>query len=171
MAITYDSAGQQIGLSGSTTAPSFAPRQVAVTPFDPSRQMLQQSETDLTAFAKFSETLNTFLKTKGEEKIKTEKAKGFSKFLDGKVAASPQTISQFQTNRAVVEAGAAVDLSVAKDANKDPNKVGVASTIVAGSPALRGWEAVGYAEAQVQAAPADLENYLSSNRRSTTEIN
>jgi hypothetical protein len=170
MAITYDSAGQQIGLSGSTTAPSFAPRQVAVTPFDPSRQMLQQSETDLAAFAKFSETLNTFLKTKGEERIKTEKAKGFSKFLDGKVAASPQTISQLQTNRAVVEAGAAVDLSVAKDANKDPNKVGVASTIVAGSPALRGWEAVGYAEAQVQAAPADLENYLSSNRRSTKPL-
>jgi hypothetical protein len=170
MAITYDSAGQQIGLSGSTTAPSFAPRQVAVTPFDPSRQMLQQSETDLTAFAKFSETLNTFLKTKGEEKIKTEKAKGFSKFLDGKVAASPQTISQLQTNKALVETGAAVDLSVAKDANKDPTKVGVASTIVAGSPALRGWEAVGYAEAQVQAAPADLENYLSSNRRSTKAL-
>jgi len=170
MAITYDSAGQQIGLSGSTTAPSFAPRQVAVTPFDPSRQMLQQSETDLTAFAKFSETLNTFLKTKGEEKIKTEKAKGFSKFLDGKVAASPQTISQLQTNKAVVDAGATVDLSVAKDATKDPNKVGVASTIIAGSPALRGWEAVGYAEAQVQAAPADLENYLSSNRRSTQPL-
>ena len=166
MASIYESTGPQIGLTGPGTAPSFQPGQA----YDPSRQMLQQSERDLTAFAQFSETLNTFLKAKGEERIKTEKAKGFSKFLDGKVAASPQTINQLQTNKAVVDAGAAVDLSMAKDATKDPNKVGVASTIIAGSPALRGWEAVGYAEAQVQAAPADLENYLSSNRRSTTEI-
>jgi hypothetical protein len=170
MAISYESAGQQVTLSGSQTAPSFQPRQVAVTPFDPSRQMLQQSETDLSAFAKFSETLNAFLKTKGEEKIKQEKARGFSKFLDGKVAASPKTISQFQVNKAAVDAGAAADLAVANAAKDDPTKTGVAATIVAGSPALRGWEAVGYAEAQVQAAPADLENYLSSNRRSTKPI-
>jgi hypothetical protein len=166
MASIYESTGPQIPLSGPGIAPSFQPGQA----YDPSRQILQQSERDLTAFAQFSETLNTFLKAKGEERIKKEKAKGFSKFLDGKVAASPQTISQLQTNKAVVDAGATVDLSMAKDATKDPNKVGVASTIIAGSPALRGWEAVGYAEAQVQAAPADLENYLSSNRRSTTEI-
>ena len=166
MASIYESTGPQIPLSGPGTEPSFQPGQA----YDPSRQMLQQSERDLTAFAQFSETLNTFLKAKGEERIKKDKAKGFSQFLDGKVAASPQTISQLQTNKAVVDAGATVDLSMAKDATKDPNKVGVASTIIAGSPALRGWEAVGYAEAQVQAAPADLENYLSSNRRSKTEI-
>ena len=170
MAIPYESAGQQVGLTGSQTAPSFAPRQVGITPYDPSRQMLQQSETDLSAFAKFSETLNAFLKTKGEEKIKQEKARGFSKFLDGKVAASPKTISQFQVDKATVEAGAATDLAVANAAKNDPTKTGVASTIVAGSPALKGWEAVGYAEAQVQAAPADLENYLSSNRRSTKPL-
>lgn len=170
MAITYESAGQTVPLSGSQTAPSFAPRQVAVTPFDPSRQMLQQSEQDLTAFAKFSETLNSFLKTKGEERIKVEKARGFSKFLDGKVAASPETINKLQVNKAMVEAGATTDLAVANAAKNDPTKTGVAATIVAGSPALRGWEAVGYAEAQVQAAPADLENYLSSNRRSTKPI-
>jgi aspartate-semialdehyde dehydrogenase len=170
MAISYESAGQQVGLSGSQTSPNFQPRQVAVTPFDPSRQMLQQSETDLSAFAKFSETLNAFLKTKGEEKIKQEKARGFSKFLDGKVAASPKTISQFQVNKAAVDAGAAADLAVANAAKDDPTKTGVAATIVAGSPALRGWEAVGYAEAQVQAAPADLENYLSSNRRSAVPV-
>jgi hypothetical protein len=132
--------------------------------------MLQQSERDLTAFAQFSETLNTFLKTKGEERIKKEKAKGFSKFLDGKVAALPKTISQFQAERAAVDAGADADLAVANAAKDDPTKTGVAATIVAGSPALRGWEAVGYAEAQVQAAPADLENYLSSNRRSNKPI-
>ena len=170
MASIYESAGPQINLAGPGTAPSFAPRQVGVTPFDPSRQMLQQSETDLSAFAKFSETLNSFLKAKGEERIKVEKARGFSKFLDGKVAASPETINKLQVNKAVVEAGATTDLAVANAAKNDPTKTGVAATIVAGSPALRGWEAVGYAEAQVQAAPADLENYLSSNRRSTKPI-
>jgi hypothetical protein len=166
MASIYESAGPQVALTGSQTTPSFQPGQA----YDPSRQMLVQSERDLTAFAQFSETLNTFLKTKGEEKIKTEKAKGFSKFLDGKVAASPKTISQFQADKAAVDAGAAADLAMANAANKDPTKVGVTSTIVAGSPALRGWEAVGYAEAQVQAAPADLENYLSSNRRSAVPV-
>lgn len=170
MAIPYESAGQQVGLTGSQTAPNFQPRQVSVTPYDPSRIMLQQSEQDLSAFAKFSETLNNFLKTKGEERIKVEKARGFSKFLDGKIAASPETINKLQVNKAVVEAGAATDIAVATAAKNDPTKTGVAATIVAGSPALRGWEAVGYAEAQVQAAPADLENYLSSNRRSTTPL-
>lgn len=170
MASIYESAGPQINLAGPGTAPNFAPRQVGVTPFDPSRQMLQQSETDLSAFAKFSETLNSFLKAKGEERIKVEKARGFSKFLDGKVAASPETINKLQVNKAVVEAGATTDLAVANAAKNDPTKTGVAATIVAGSPALRGWEAIGYAEAQVQAAPADLENYLSSNRRSTVPI-
>ena len=166
MASIYESAGPQIPLTGSQTAPSFQPGQA----YDPSRQMLQQSERDLTAFSQFSETLTNFLKAKGEERIKKEKAKGFSKFLDGKVAASPQTISQFQVNKTAVDAGAAADLAMANAAKDDPTKTGVAATIVAGSPALRGWEAVGYAEAQVQAAPADLENYLSSNRRSTKPI-
>ena len=166
MASIYESAGPQIPLTGSQTAPSFQPGQA----YDPSRQMLQQSERDLTAFSQFSETLTNFLKAKGEERIKKEKAKGFSKFLDGKVAASPKTISQFQVDKAAVDAGAAADLAVANAAKDDPTKTGVAATIVAGSPALRGWEAVGYAEAQVQAAPADLENYLSSNRRSTKPI-
>jgi hypothetical protein len=166
MASIYESTGPQIPLSGPGTAPSFQPGQA----YDPSRQMLQQSERDLTAFAQFSETLNTFLKAKGEERIKKEKAKGFSKFLDGKVAASPKTISQFQAERAAVDAGADADLAMANAAKDDPTKTGVAATIVAGSPALRGWEAVGYAEAQVQAAPADLENYLSSNRLSAKPI-
>jgi hypothetical protein len=166
MASIYESAGPQIPLTGSQTTPSFQPGQA----FDPSRQMLQQSERDLTAFSQFSETLTNFLKAKGEERIKKEKAKGFSKFLDGKVAASPKTISQFQVDKAAVDAGAAADLAVANAAKDDPTKTGVAATIVAGSPALRGWEAVGYAEAQVQAAPADLENYLSSNRRSAVPV-
>ena len=63
MASIYESPGQQVSLTGSQTGVSFQPG----IAYDPSRQMLQQSERDLGAFAQFSDLLSRTLVERAKE--------------------------------------------------------------------------------------------------------
>ena len=170
MAITYESAGQTVPLSGSQTAPSFQPRQVAVTPFDPSRQMLQQSETDLTAFAQFSETLNKFLGAQAEEDKKKKIAVGFTKFVNGEFQLKPEVVQKEQAEVGQLKAAAVGATQTATAAQTLPGAEGMAAHIRDTSPALQGWEAYGAAIAAAQGAPVSLSNYINQARAENRSI-
>jgi hypothetical protein len=166
VASIYDSPGQQVALTGSQTNPSFQP----VEAYDPSRQILQQSERDLQAFAQFSETLGGFLKQKAEEKKKAKIAAGYGKFIRGEIVLDPKTKDKFIAQAAMLEAEATKDIAVAKQVAASGKDPGAASTILATSPAVSGWEAVGAAQAAAQLAPANLESFLYSKKRSDVPV-
>jgi len=159
MAITYDSAGQQIGLSGSTTAPSFAPRQVAVTPFDPSRQMLQQSEQDLTAFSQFSNTLTSFLTDKAKKKNEEEYNLGVADVLNGVRTPTPEQTQQNQVNVSLLRTAAEVDGQVAKDL-ADAGSLDVSQQFKAESKAISGWRSYGQAVGMAKQAATDSQAFF-----------
>lgn len=166
MASIYESPGQQVALTGSQTSPSFQ----ADTAFDPSRQMLAQSEKDLGAFAQFSETLGGFLKQQTEKRKKAKIAEGYAKFIRGEVVLDPQNKDKFVAKSALLEAAATKDINAAKAVAESGADPGAASTILSTSPALQGWEAVGAAQAAAQLAPASLESFLYSKKRSDQPV-
>ena len=102
MASIYESPGQQVELTGFQSTSSTP----LVQAYDPSGIMLQQSEKDLEALAKFSDTLGGILKKKKEE-IKNETiAKGFTKFVTGEIVYNADT-NEFRQQEALVEKAAA----------------------------------------------------------------
>jgi hypothetical protein len=166
MASIYESPGQQVALTGSQTSPSFQPG----TAYDPSQMMLQQSEKDLGAFAQFSETLGGFLKQQTEKRKKAKIAEGYAKFIRGEVVLDPQNKDKFVAKSALLEAAATKDINAAKAVAESGADPGAASTILSTSPALQGWEAVGAAQAAAQLAPASLESFLYSKKRSDQPV-
>ena len=166
MASIYESPGQQVALTGSQTSPSFQPG----IAFDPSQQMLAQSEKDLSAFAQFSETLGGFLKQQTEKRKKSKIAEGYAKFIRGEVTLDPQNKDKFIAKSAMLAAAATKDINAAKAVAESGTDPGAASTILSTSPALQGWEAVGAAQAAAQLAPASLESFLYSKKRSDQPI-
>jgi hypothetical protein len=166
MAIPYESAGQQIGLTGSQTAPSFQPRQVAVTPFDPSRQMLQQSETDLKAFSEFSGTLSTFLTDRAKEKNKSEYDLGVADIINGDRTLNPQAYQNYKSNVRVLENAALVDEEVAK--SMEPTNVGAAESFRQESKAASGWRAYGQAVTLAQQSAGQAEATIGAFLKDTT---
>jgi hypothetical protein len=166
MASIYESPNQQVALTGSQTSPDFQPG----TAFDPSRQMLAQSEKDLGAFAQFSETLEGFLKQQAEKRKKAKRAEGYAKFIRGEVILDPQNKDKFVAKTAVLAAAATRDINAAKAVAESGTDPGAASTILSTSPALKGQEAVGAAIAAAQLAPASLESFLYSKKRSDQPI-
>jgi hypothetical protein len=166
MASIYESPDQQVQLTGSQTSPSFQPG----IAFDPSQQMLAQSEKDLSAFAQFSETLGGFLKQQTEKRKKAKIAEGYAKFIRGEVTLDPQNKDKFIVKSAMLEAAATKDINAAKAIANSGTDPGAASTILSTSPALQGWEAVGAAQAAAQLAPASLESFLYSKKRSDQPV-
>lgn len=166
MASIYESPDQQVQLTGSQTSPSFQPG----IAFDPSQQMLAQSEKDLGAFAQFSETLGGFLKQQTEKRKKAKIAEGYAKFIRGEVTLDPQNKDKFIVKSAMLEAAATKDINAAKAVANSGTDPGAASTILSTSPALQGWEAVGAAQAAAQLAPASLESFLYSKKRSDQPV-
>ena len=166
MASIYESPDQRVALTGSQTSPNFQP----VEAYDPSRMMLQQSERDLEAFAQFSETLGGVLKQQAEKRKKAQRAEGYAKFIRGEVILDPQNKNKFIAKSAVLEAAATRDINAAKAAAESGTDPGAASTILSTSPALKGQEAVGAAIAAAQLAPASLESFLYSKKRSDQPI-
>jgi hypothetical protein len=166
MASIYESPGQQVALTGSQTGVSFQPGQA----YDPSRMMLQQSERDLEAFAKFSETLGGVIKQQAEKRKKSKIAEGYAKFIRGEVILDPQNKNKFIAKSAGLEAAATRDINAAKAVAESGTDPGAASTILSTSPALQGWEAVGAAQAAAQLAPASLESFLYSKKRSDQPV-
>ena len=166
MASIYESTGPQIGLTGSQTAPSFQPGQA----YDPSRQMLQQSERDLTAFAQFSETLNKFLGDRAEEDKKKKIAVGFTKFVNGEFQLKPEVVQKEQAEVGQLKAAAIDATQTANAAQTLPGAEGMAAHIRDTSPPLKGWEAYGAAIAAAQGAPVSLSNYINQARAENRTI-
>ena len=159
MAITYESAGQQIGLTGSQTAPSFQPRQAAVTPFDPSRMMLQQSETDLKAFSEFSNTLTSFLTDKAKKKNEEEYNLGVADVLNGVRTPTSEQTQQNQANVSLLRTAAEVDGQVAKDL-ADAGSLDVSQQFKAESKAISGWRSYGQAVGMAKQAATDSQAFF-----------
>ena len=166
MASIYESPGQQVELTGSQTSPSFRPG----IAYDPSQMMLQQSEKDLEAFAKFSETLGGVLKQQAEKRKKAQRAEGYAKFIRGEVILDPQNKDKFVAKTAMLAEAATRDINAAKAVAESGTDPGAASTILSTSPALKGQEAVGAAIAAAQLAPASLESFLYSKKRSDQPV-
>ena len=162
MASIYESAGPQIGLTGSQTAPSFQPGQA----FDPSRQMLQQSEQDLKAFASFSQTLNSFLTDRAKEKNKSEYDLGVADIINGDRTLNPQAYQNYKSNVKVLENAALVDEEVAK--SMEPTNIGAAETFRQQSQAASGWRAYGQAVTLAQQAAGQAEMSIGSFLKDTT---
>lgn len=159
MAISYESAGQTVPLSGSKTSPSFAPRQVAVTPFDPSRQMLQQSEQDLTAFSQFSNTLTSFLTDTAKKKNEEEYNLGISDVLNGIRTPTPEQTQQNQANVSLLRTAAEVDGQVAKDL-ADTGSLDVSQQFKAESKSISGWRSYGQAVGITKKVATDSQAFF-----------
>ena len=159
MAISYESAGQQIGLTGSQTAPSFQPRQVAVTPFDPSRQMLQQSEQDLTAFSQFSNTLTSFLTDRAKERNESEKNLGIADIVNGRKAPSQQQLTTYNIDKTLLQTANSANQEVV--ASVGVTNPSLAEDLYQGAPAATGWRAYGQAIGIARKGASGLEAYMS----------
>ena len=155
MASIYESPGQQVELTGFQSTSSTP----LVQAYDPSGIMLQQSEKDLEALAKFSDTLGGILKKKKEE-IKNETiAKGFTKFITGEIVYNADT-NEFRQQEALVEKEAANATAIANAAETLPDQKGMSAQIRRTSPALRGLEALGASRAMAQSAGLSYTNYV-----------
>jgi len=161
MAISYESAGQQVGLSGSQTAPSFAPRQVAVTPFDPSRMMLQQSETDLKAFSEFSGTLSTFLKDKAETENKAAYERGLSYNITDNEQPTEEQYAVHTNLRDGLQATALKDQAVADEVGQQSDAF--FNQKLTTSIAKNEWERYGQAVRMAKDAATSSTGFLSQS--------
>jgi len=155
MASIYESPDQQVQLTGFQSTSSTP----LVQAYDPSRIMLAQSDRDLEALAKFSDTLGGVLKKRGEE-IKNETiAKGFTKFITGEVTYNADS-NAFRQQETLVEKAAANAIATANAAEELPDQKGMSAEIRRTSPALRGLEAIGASRAMAQGAAVSYTNYV-----------
>ena len=155
MASIYESPDQQVMLTGSQTSPSFQPVQA----YDPSRIMLAQSDRDLEALAKFSDTLGGILKKKGEEIKEETIGKGFTKFITGEIVFNPDT-GEFNAKEEAVRTGARNATAIAEAAEGMPGEQGMSAQIRRTSPAIRGLEAMGASRAMAQNAPLSYNTFV-----------
>ena len=155
MASIYESTGPQIGLKGSQTTPSFQPGQA----FDPSRQMLQQSEQDLRSFASFSQTLTNLLTDTAKKKNEEEYNLGVADVLNGVRTPTPEQTQQNQANVSLLRTAAEVDGQVAKDL-ADAGSLDVSQQFKAESKAISGWRSYGQAVGMAKQAATDSQAFF-----------
>ena len=155
MASIYESAGPQIGLTGSQTAPSFQPGQA----FDPSRQMLQQSEQDLRSFASFSQTLTNLLTDTAKKKNEEEYQLGLSDVLNGTRKPTPEQTQQNQVNVNLLKSAAEADNQVANDI-ANTGSLDVSQQFKAESKAISGWRAYGQAVGSAKQVASDSQAFF-----------
>lgn len=155
MASIYESPGQQVALTGSQTSPSFQPGQA----FDPSRQMLQQSERDLQAFAQFSDLLSRTLVERAKEENENQKNLGIADIVNGRMTPSKQQLEKYEQEKALLQA--------ANDSNREVvAQVGatnpdLAESLYQEAPAAKGWRAYGQAIGKARVAASGLEAFMS----------
>ena len=164
MASIYDSPGQQVSLTGSQTSPSFQPG----TAYDPSRQMLQQSERDLGAFAQFSDTLTKFITDKAKEKTQQDMNLGIADILNGELTMKPDQMAQHQQQTALLEQAA--DEEVAVSTQVATTNPALGETYRQQNPAISGWRAYGQAVGKAQMAASQAERMFSSFLRNNQEV-
>jgi len=155
MASIYESTGPQIGLAGPGTAPSFQPGQA----FDPSRQMLQQSEQDLRSFASFSQTLTNLLTDTAKKKNEEEYQLGIADVLNGTRKPTPEQLQQNQTDVTLLKSAAEADNQVANDIAKT-GSLDVSQQFKADSKAISGWRAYGQAVGIAKQVASDAQAFF-----------
>jgi hypothetical protein len=154
MASIYDSPGQQVALTGSQANPSFQP----VEAYDPSRQLLQQSERDLRAFAEFSETLSGFIVQKQKEKNKADFDRERFKVLNGELTPNPEAFQKYKQNVQLLKEGAAADQQVVNQL--EAVDVAAAESFRKQSRRLNEWERLGQATGLTELAAGNAESFF-----------
>lgn len=155
MASIYESTGPQVGLAGPGTAPSFQPGKA----FDPSQQMLQQSEQDLRSFASFSQTLTNLLTDTAKKKNEEEYQLGIADVLNGTRKPTPEQIQQNQTNVTLLKSAAEADNQVANDLAKT-GSLDASQQFKAESKAISGWRAYGQAVGSAKQTASDSQAFF-----------
>jgi murein DD-endopeptidase MepM/ murein hydrolase activator NlpD len=164
VASIYESPDQQVTLTGSQTSPSFQPG----TAYDPSRQMLQQSERDLGAFAQFSDTLTKFITDRAKEKNEAEMQLGIADIVNGDMTPSADAYAKYQQDVAVLKTGAEEDTKVGNELGAADPAVG--EQFKANSKAVSGWRAYGRAVGTAQQAAGSALGFMTQWRSSTDKV-
>jgi len=157
MASIYESPGQQVQLTGSQTSPSFQPG----TAFDPSRQMLQQSERDLGAFAQFSDTLTKFITDKAKEKNEQEMQLGIADIVNGDLTPSADAYAKYQQDVAVLKTGAEEDTHIGNTLSEQ-GSLEVGQQFKANSKAVSGWRAYGRAVGSAKMVASNAQGFMAA---------
>lgn len=155
MASIYESAGQQITLTGPQTSPSFQPVQA----YDPSRIMLQQSERDLAQFAAFSDTLLGFLQDTAKKKNEEEYQLGLAEVMDGTVTLTPEQSDKFQARTILLQNAAEADNQVANEMANN-GQLAAAEQFKSESKAISGWRAYGRAVGATKKVASDSQAFF-----------
>ena len=164
MASIYESPGQQVALTGSQTSPSFQPG----TAFDPSRQMLIQSEKDLGAFAQFSDTLTKFITNKAKEKNEQDLQLGIADMVNGDMTPSADALATYKQNVGILQAGAEEDTKIGNELATTDLATG--EQFKANSKAVSGWRAYGQAIGRAQNAAGSALGFMTQWRSSTDKV-
>lgn len=157
MASIYESAGPQVTLTGSQTAPNFQPGQA----YDPSRIMAQQSEKDLQAFSQFSTSLTSYLKDQAEADNKANYEIGLSGNIADNIQPSEEQVAEHNNTRNGLEATAIKDGMVA-DAVGTESDAFFNKKIVS-SLAKNEWQRYGQAVRMAKDAAASSSGFLSQS--------
>ena len=157
MASIYESPGQQVALTGSQTSPSFQPG----IAFDPSRQMLQQSERDLGAFAQFSDTLTKFITDKAKEKNEQDLQLGIADIINGDLAPSTDAYAKYQQDVAVLKTGAEEDTRIGNTLSEQGD-LAVGQQFKADSKAVSGWRAYGRAVGSAKMVASNAQGFMAA---------
>lgn len=165
MASIYESPGQQVALTGSQTGVSFQPG----TAYDPSRQMLQQSERDLRAFATFSDTLTKFITDKAKEKNEAEMQLGIADIVNGELVPSPQKLAEYQADVITLKTAAEEDSRIAKDISEQGNLAAGQQYKVDSKP-VSGWRAYGRAVGSAKMVASSAQGFMAAWMESKDKI-
>ena len=164
MASIYESPDQQVTLTGPQTSPSFQPG----TAYDPSRQMLQQSERDLGAFAQFSDTLTKFITDRAKENNENQKNLGIADIVNGRMAPSQSQLVKYNNDKALLKtANDSTQQVINEVRTTNPD---LAETMYQEAPAARGWRAYGQAIGTARVAASGLEAFMSDFMTGTNPV-
>lgn len=182
MARIYEARGPQVALQGPSTGSGFQ----AVQAFDPSRQILNQSDRqlaqaaevgevmlrnqarDVEALSQFSNTLNKFLFEQAEKKNKEDLDLGVAEVLNGDRTVKPEAFQQFKQAETFLGNKALADASLSDSvAQVSP---AVAEQARADSPAISGWRAYGQAVGRAKLAASSSQMMMSEFMESDQPI-
>ena len=182
MARIYEARGPQVALQGPSTGSGFQ----AVQAFDPSRQILNQSDRqlaqaaevgevmlrnqarDVEALSQFSNTLNKFLFEQAEKKNKEDLDLGVAEVLNGDRTVKPEAFQQFKQAETFLGDKALADASLSDSvAQVSP---AVAEQARADSPAISGWRAYGQAVGRAKLAASSSQMMMSEFMESDQPI-
>ena len=164
MASIYESPDQQVTLTGPQTSPSFQPG----TAYDPSRQMLAQSERDLGAFAQFSDLLSRTLLERAKENNENQKNLGIADIVNGRMAPSQSQLVKYNNDKALLKtANDSTQQVINEVRTTNPD---LAETMYQEAPAARGWRAYGQAIGTARVAASGLEAFMSDFMTGTNPV-